>query len=315
VALACAIFPLIWVGGLVTTTQAGMAVPDWPTTYGYNLFLYPWKTWVFGPWDLFIEHGHRLLGAFVGLLGIAFCLAVWLGDARKSMRIAAVALVALIVFQGVLGGMRVRLAERQLAMVHGIVGPMCFAFTVILADLTSRRARQRKARENSDVAKYIGLTSLTALFAWAQLVVGAQVRHVAVDADPNVFAGFVYFHLLLAAVLTLHVLAVAFRFFRGRIRSFAWPSRLLMLFILVQLALGTGTWAVKYGWPQWLPGYWSVAPHVVTAQGFLQSATVTGHVAVGSLILAFAALLAARNWQLSRCGAHQETQPLMRAAA
>jgi hypothetical protein len=43
--LACAVFPLIWVGGLVTTTDAGMAVPDWPTTYGYNMFLYPWQTW------------------------------------------------------------------------------------------------------------------------------------------------------------------------------------------------------------------------------------------------------------------------------
>ena len=63
VVLVCATFPLIWVGGLVTTYEAGMAVPDWPTTYGYNLFLYPWQTWICGPWDLFIEHGHRLLGA------------------------------------------------------------------------------------------------------------------------------------------------------------------------------------------------------------------------------------------------------------
>ena len=65
-ALVCATFPLIWVGGLVTTYDAGMAVPDWPNTYGYNLFLYPWQTWIDGPWDLFIEHGHRLFGALVG---------------------------------------------------------------------------------------------------------------------------------------------------------------------------------------------------------------------------------------------------------
>ena len=67
VLLVCATFPLIWVGGLVTTYDAGMAVPDWPTTYGYNLFLYPWQTWLAGPWDLFIEHGHRLLGSLGGL--------------------------------------------------------------------------------------------------------------------------------------------------------------------------------------------------------------------------------------------------------
>ena len=64
--LACATFPLVWVGGLVTTTDAGMAVPDWPNTYGYNMFLYPWQTWLAGPWDLFVEHGHRLLAATVG---------------------------------------------------------------------------------------------------------------------------------------------------------------------------------------------------------------------------------------------------------
>ena len=70
VLLVCRDVSLIWVGGLVTTYEAGMAVPDWPSTYGYNLFLYPWQTWLPGPWDLFIEHGHRLLGATVGLLTI-----------------------------------------------------------------------------------------------------------------------------------------------------------------------------------------------------------------------------------------------------
>jgi cytochrome c oxidase assembly protein subunit 15 len=54
VALACATFPLLWVGGLVTTTKAGMAVPDWPNTFGYNLFLYPWTSWLAGPWDIFV---------------------------------------------------------------------------------------------------------------------------------------------------------------------------------------------------------------------------------------------------------------------
>ena len=76
IALALVTFPLIWVGGLVTTYDAGMAVPDWPGTYGYNLFRYPWQTWLAGPWDLFIEHGHRLLGATAGLLAIALVVVV-----------------------------------------------------------------------------------------------------------------------------------------------------------------------------------------------------------------------------------------------
>ncbi|MEO8269758.1 MAG: cytochrome oxidase assembly protein, partial [Aureliella sp.] len=60
VALTIAVFPLIWVGGLVTTYDAGMAVPDWPGTYGWNMFAYPASTWLFGPFDLLVEHSHRL---------------------------------------------------------------------------------------------------------------------------------------------------------------------------------------------------------------------------------------------------------------
>src|SRR5262245_53530818 len=105
IALCCAVFPLIWIGGLVTTYDAGMAVPDWPTTYGYNLFLYPWQIWVWGPFDLFIEHGHRLLGSVVGMLSILFVVAVYFGDSRKWMRLAAIGMFGLVLSQGLLGGM------------------------------------------------------------------------------------------------------------------------------------------------------------------------------------------------------------------
>jgi cytochrome c oxidase assembly protein subunit 15 len=139
VVLACATFPLLWVGGLVTTTDAGMAVPDWPTTYGYNLFLYPWSTWLAGPWDLFVEHGHRLLGATVGMITIGLVVAVWRSDGRRWMRGLALAALVLVVFQGVLGGLRVRLDERTLAMLHGITGPLFFAVAVAMVVFTSRR--------------------------------------------------------------------------------------------------------------------------------------------------------------------------------
>ncbi len=69
---------------MVTTYKAGMAVPDWPTTYGYNLFLYPWKTWIFGPWDLFVEHGHRLFASAVGMLTIVLCVLLWKTPSRDG---------------------------------------------------------------------------------------------------------------------------------------------------------------------------------------------------------------------------------------
>ena len=66
VVLACATFPLIWIGGLVTTVDAGMAVEDWPTTFGYPLLFYPLVKWLYGPADVFIEHGHRLYASAIG---------------------------------------------------------------------------------------------------------------------------------------------------------------------------------------------------------------------------------------------------------
>src|SRR3954447_16535005 len=83
VALALVTFPVIWVGGLVTTYDAGMAVPDWPGTFGYNLLLYPWQSWLAAPWNLFIEHAHRLLAASAGILSIALVAVVLCADRRR----------------------------------------------------------------------------------------------------------------------------------------------------------------------------------------------------------------------------------------
>src|SRR5436190_10251632 len=138
VVLACATFPLVWVGGLVTTTDSGMAVPDWPNTYGYNLFLYPWQTWLLGPWDLFIEHGHRLLASAVGMLTIGLLILLWRTETRRWMKGLGFAALGLVIFQGVLGGLRVLLDERTLAMLHGCTGPLFFALTVALVVFTSR---------------------------------------------------------------------------------------------------------------------------------------------------------------------------------
>ena len=80
---------LIFAGAMVTSTGSGLAVPDWPNTYGYNLFLYPWTEWIAGPWDLFIEHAHRLFAATVGLVCIALVVVVWRTDSRRWMRIAS----------------------------------------------------------------------------------------------------------------------------------------------------------------------------------------------------------------------------------
>ena len=144
----CATFPLIWVGGLVTTYKAGMAVPDWPTTYGYNLFLYPGRRGSFGPWDLFIEHGHRLFGAAVGLMTIGLVVVVWrLRCGGAGCGVAALGALALVIVQGVLGrDARDDSTTPTFAQIHGCVGPLFFAYAaatgrVHLALVAVRRPR------------------------------------------------------------------------------------------------------------------------------------------------------------------------------
>ena len=107
--LAAIVFPLIWVGGLVTTYDAGMAVPDWPNTYNYNMFSYPVRDWFFGPWDLFVEHGHRLLGSLSGLVAIGLVIVTWRKEPRKWVCWMSVGLLVLVIAQGILGGLRVLL--------------------------------------------------------------------------------------------------------------------------------------------------------------------------------------------------------------
>jgi cytochrome c oxidase assembly protein subunit 15 len=307
VALACATFPLIWAGGLVTTYDAGMAVPDWPSTFGYNLFLYPWTTWFFGPWDLFIEHGHRLLGALVGLLTIGLLVSVMRRDSRRWMKQLAVLALLLVLLQGGLGGARVLLNERFLALVHGCVGPLFFAYAAAMAVFTSRAWRQpvslavSPAGENGSLQLQVQLQRvrylavLTTGMIYAQLIVGAHVRHVMVQTLPGTFRVLVMFHLLMAAVVVLHVGLLSWsarhRQLAGYLRR---PVAVLAGLVALQMILGPATWVLKYGWPMGLAEYSWFAGYTVQAQGMVQAMIVTAHVATGSLLLALAVVVVLR---------------------
>src|SRR5437879_1626529 len=82
---------LIAVGGLVTSHEAGMAVPDWPNSYGYNMFLFPVSKWVGG---IFYEHTHRLVASTVGLFVVA--LTRWLGGSRSRLPLALIGFIELL---------------------------------------------------------------------------------------------------------------------------------------------------------------------------------------------------------------------------
>ena len=301
VALALATFPLIWVGGLVTTYDAGMAVPDWPSTYGYNLFLYPWSTWLAGPWDLFIEHGHRLLGALVGMLAIGLVVVIWPYEPRRWVGYAALGALALVILQGALGGARVVLDQRSVALVHGCVGPLFFAYAASLAVFTSRFWREAIPEQNNPSGQRLSrATWILATMAYVQLILGAILRHPMHDGAPSLFRAAVLFHLVVAGVLFVQVVIYHLSVLRSGClagRFVRWLSLLTLLLLIAQISLGAATWIAKYSWPAWVGSFDFAAGFIVQEKSLSQSLIVTGHVANGSLILA---TIVVQAWCLSR---------------
>jgi cytochrome c oxidase assembly protein subunit 15 len=311
VLLACATFPLIWVGGLVTTTDAGMAVPDWPSTYGYNLFLYPLSTWIAGPWDIFVEHGHRLIAATVGMITICLTIALWRNDERRWIHYLGLAALALVITQGIMGGLRVLLVERTIAMFHGVTGPLFFALAVALSIFTSKRWREATP-STANAGAVRALATVTCVLVYLQIVLGAVLRHIPITAEPSTFATAVRFHLFLAAVLSLHVALLVYLVMRRarRARPLAGLAWTLAALLVVQLTLGAGTWIVKYSLPAWANSIHPPLSRAIQEGGAMQTHIVTAHVAVGSLLLATSLALALYAHRLLAARAAGRNAPL-----
>ncbi len=315
VAIVCLVWPLIWVGGLVTTYDAGMAVPDWPNTFGRNLFLYPYETWLLGPFDLFIEHGHRLLGGLVGFVAIGAVVVAWVSEPRWSVRWLSVALLLAITFQGVLGGVRVVKSDRIIAMVHGCTAPVVFVMAIALAVLTSRwwwnRGQTGGLFCDQLRVSTRRLMAIAVVTSYAQLIFGATLRHIPVGAPVAAFKHTAYTHIAVAFLLWGLVIWLYLRLRRERELSGGCGdltllriSGFLVLFVTAQISLGLATWVVNYGWPQFAQfNGWS-AGYLVKSKAFAESLITTAHVATGSLILGTAAMLWFRATRVARTTRH-----------
>jgi cytochrome c oxidase assembly protein subunit 15 len=171
---AAATFPLIFMGGLVTSHGAGMSVPDWPNSYGYNMFLFPPRLWVGG---ILYEHTHRLMGTVVGMLSIVLTFAAWKMETRRWVRWVATGGLGAVIFQGVLGGLRVVWVKLDLAIVHACFAQAFFCFAAFTAVVTSRWWIETPERTNPRAKWLIRLAIACVLAIYAQLIVGATMRH------------------------------------------------------------------------------------------------------------------------------------------
>jgi cytochrome c oxidase assembly protein subunit 15 len=277
VVLACATFPLLFIGGLVTSKGAGLAVPDWPTTFGYNMLLYPWSKMV---GNIFYEHSHRLVAAAVGLLTMALTLAFWLRERRHWLRWLGVAALLLVILQGVIGGLRVVLLENTLAIVHAAFAQAFFALTVSLAIFTSPDWNSEPSEKPiTDGGRLSRLCALTTGLIYGQAVFGAVLRHTGERVDA---------HLFFAALVALHVIFILVRVmkFHADRPKLTRPASFLGVLLLLQLMLGVGSYFGKFTSMFGLP------------TGTLMILTTT-HLVIGALMLATSLLLTLRAYRFS----------------
>jgi cytochrome c oxidase assembly protein subunit 15 len=277
VALAWATFPLLFIGGLVTSKGAGLAVPDWPTTFGYNMFLYPWSKMIGA---VFYEHSHRLFASFVGLLTIALAVAFWLRERRAWLRWLGVVALGLVITQGVLGGLRVVLLESTLAVIHACFAQAFFALTVALALFTSGEWRSETIEAGiADGGRLWRLGAMTTTFIYIQVIFGAVLRHTGERLDAHLFfAGLVAVHVILLLLRVTKYLDAHLKLVRS--------TYALGILMLLQLLLGAGSYLAKFTVLLRLPIDMIVL-------------LTTTHLIVGALMLVTSLALTLRSYRLS----------------
>lgn len=265
VALACFIFLLIVAGALVTSEQAGLSVPDWPTSFGSFYKIPPMVGGVK------FEHGHRMIAQFVGLLTILFCVAAFRMEKRRWMRSLSLAAIATVVAQGLLGGLTVLyFLPWYISTAHAALAQTFFAIAVLMALYTSRDWMEARpdAFKDKGTPSTRTLTLLSIVAIYLQLFFGAAFRHSGMSILPH----------LMNAVFTTGILAwTAIRVLglHGNIRSLRLPATAILGLVFVQLGFGFAAYLTRVVW-----GRDAVQPLPSMVS------TTVAHVAVGALLLA-----------------------------
>jgi len=265
-------YALLALGGLVTSRDAGMIFPDWPLSNGS---LNP-DGWLSNA-DKFSEHGHRILGALVGMATIGLAVLLTRRDPRRWMKVLGWVAVVFVCGQGLLGGIRVTKSQTLFAMFHGCTGQVFFALMVALAYFTSRDGRERPER-GSDTRAVFAMAAGAAFATLGQIVLGARVRHINGPLNNHLYGALVVTG---CALLLLTLILLRHRDRPALVR----PALAMFGVLLAQVALGLGTADV-------------IAPGSRTYQiTFWQITLPSMHQAIGALLLAMQVRIALRAWR------------------
>src|SRR5262249_17820942 len=175
---AGAILLLIGSGGLVTSTNSGLAVPDWPNSYGYNMFAFPWARWSSGP--VFQEHSHRLIASGVGFLTIILTAWLWIAESRRWLKMLGLIALAAVIVQGVLGGLRVIALKDEIGIFHAGLAQAFLCLVCFIAFALSRawdRLGSVALLDSEAGHRLRSLAVLVTALIYGQLLLGATMRH------------------------------------------------------------------------------------------------------------------------------------------
>jgi cytochrome c oxidase assembly protein subunit 15 len=240
---AATTFLMLMTGGIVTGFEAGLAVPDWPNSFGHNMLLYPLSEMLSdADSGIFYEHAHRLMGMYIGLIAIVMIAVAAKFDRRKATILISSLILLAVIAQGVIGGERVTNKSLFLAIIHGINGQVVFCLFVWMAAVTSTTWRSAGNAVATLKAKSDHLMTGILLGAMMiQLGLGAAYRHLVTVPEINT-THILYTHIVMSIVVLGLVGHVAVRCaMRHRDRPVL-PTlgQWMILVVMLQLALGVG---------------------------------------------------------------------------
>jgi len=267
---------LIIAGALVTSNDAGLSVPDWPTSFG-SIYKIPHMVG-----GVRFEHTHRMIAEFVGLLTIVIAVWTWRAERRRWLRFLAVAALGTVIAQGILGGLTVLFyLPPAISSAHAALAQTFFCIAVLIAMFTGPKWVEEQPRVEFDTRRpsLFTLALLSIFVLYVQLLLGAMFRHHGMSWWPHVLnAGVVAFVLSWTAIRALSQ-------FSG-IEAVRRPATLMLGLLIAQLCLGFLAFLTRVAW-----GRNAVQPE------FPMIISTVAHVAVGALLLATTVVLAVQVWR------------------
>jgi heme a synthase len=276
VILACWTFLLIIAGALVTSNDAGLSVPDWPTSFG------SWYKIPHLVGGVQFEHTHRMIAQVAGVLTIVLAIWTWRSEKRRWMRILGFSALGTVIAQGVLGGLTVLyFLPPPVSSAHAALAQTFFCLSVAMAMFTGRKWVEEQPRVEFDQRRpsLFTLTLLSIFVLYVQLILGAMFRHHGLSWWPHVaHAAVVAFVLSWTAIRALSVYS--------HIEAVRRPAIAMLALVITQLCLGFAAFLTRVAW-----GKDAVQPELPMV------VSTVAHVAVGALLLATAVILAIQVWR------------------